>query len=265
MCELFAMSSRAPATVSLSLEEFARHGGGSGPHRDGWGIAWYDELDARLVREPFAAANSVCVKLLQRHPFESQLVISHVRFATQGSLALKNTQPFARELRGRMHVFAHNGDLSGVRSRPELALGSFWPVGDTDSEHAFCALLERMRGLWRAPEPPPSEARLQIVAKFAADIRPLGPANFIYSDGELLFVHRDRRTHERGAPPRAPGLYVLSRRCTGGARTLANVGMQIDSPGEQEVVLAASVPLTEEDWRPLGDGEIVVARAGARI
>ena len=38
MCELFAMSARQPATVSLSLEEFARHGGETARHRDGWGV-----------------------------------------------------------------------------------------------------------------------------------------------------------------------------------------------------------------------------------
>ena len=41
MCELFGMSTRRPSTVTLSLEEFSRHGGLSGPHKDGWGIALY--------------------------------------------------------------------------------------------------------------------------------------------------------------------------------------------------------------------------------
>jgi predicted glutamine amidotransferase len=42
MCELFATFSRVPSTVSLSLEEFSRHGGLRGPHKDGWGLAWYE-------------------------------------------------------------------------------------------------------------------------------------------------------------------------------------------------------------------------------
>ncbi len=40
VCELFAISSRLPATVSLSLKTLAEHGGGSAPHADGWGIAF---------------------------------------------------------------------------------------------------------------------------------------------------------------------------------------------------------------------------------
>ena len=47
MCEFFAISSRLPATVSLSLKTLAEHGGGSAPHADGWGIAYYREDDAR--------------------------------------------------------------------------------------------------------------------------------------------------------------------------------------------------------------------------
>ncbi|TSA41694.1 MAG: hypothetical protein D4R58_01075 [Betaproteobacteria bacterium] len=32
--------------------------------------------------------------------------------------------------------------------------------------------------------------------------------------------------------------------------------------GEQEVVLVASVPLTREEWVPLAEGDILVARQG---
>jgi glutamine amidotransferase len=51
MCELFAMSSRWPTTVRLAPDEFAKHSGGTGPHKDGWGVAWYVEGDVQLVRE----------------------------------------------------------------------------------------------------------------------------------------------------------------------------------------------------------------------
>ena len=65
MCELFAMSSRLPARVTCSLEEFAAHGGWTGPHRDGWGIAYHDGHDARLIRDIDAAADSA--RVLRKH------------------------------------------------------------------------------------------------------------------------------------------------------------------------------------------------------
>jgi len=262
MCELFAMSSRHPANVRFSLEEFSRHGGLAGPHKDGWGIAWYEDADVRLVKEPSAASDSACLDFIQDHPFRSTLVMSHIRKATQGGLTLANSQPFTRELGGRMHVFAHNGDLDGVTLRNSFHLGAYHPVGDTDSEHAFCALLERLAPLWREGDVPPLDARLALVSEFAAGLRSLGPANFLYADGDALFVHGHKRTHADGIRP--PGLHLLCRTCAGESGPFAAEGLHIASPaGAQEVVLAASVPLTPgEPWRALGDGEIVTLRGG---
>jgi glutamine amidotransferase len=41
MCELFAISSFEPTNVTFSLDEFSKHGGLTGPHKDGWGIVFY--------------------------------------------------------------------------------------------------------------------------------------------------------------------------------------------------------------------------------
>ena len=54
MRELFAISSRLPATVSLSLKTLADPGGGGAPHADGWGIAYYREDDARQCQSKSA-------------------------------------------------------------------------------------------------------------------------------------------------------------------------------------------------------------------
>ena len=259
------MSSLLDADVNLSLEEFSRHGGLDGPHKDGWGIAWYAERDVRLVKETEPAAGSACVRFIREHPFSSSLVVSHIRKATQGEPALRNCQPFVRELGGAMHVFAHNGHLAQTRLRQRLVLGAFRPVGETDSEWAFCALLERLSKLWRgARRAPPLAQRFAIVAAFARDIRALGPANFLYADGDALFAHGHRRVHADGGI-RPPGLHLLSRRCRAGEGRLVTEGLSIDSRGvgEQHVVLLASVPLTEEPgWRPLDEGELICARRG---
>src|SRR6195952_5903664 len=68
-------------------------------------------------------------------------VIAHIRKATQGGVALENTHPFVRELWGRYWVFAHNGDLKGFAPKLHAA---FRPVGDTDSEQAFCWILQEL-------------------------------------------------------------------------------------------------------------------------
>ncbi len=261
MCELFAMSAREPGTVSLSLEEFSRHGGLTGPHKDGWGIAWYDQRDIRLVKETYPAASSACVRFIQTNPFLSPLVMSHIRKATRGAVASRNCQPFVRELGGAWHCFAHNGDLQGIERDPRLRAEGFRPVGETDSEHAFCALLDALRPLWAHARVPPLAERTRIVERFAGALRELGPANFLYCDGDALFAHADRRLHADGSI-RAPGMWRLSRRCPAGGE-LAAEGLRIASHGaEQEVLLVASVPLTPEGWLPLGRGELLVAQNG---
>lgn len=253
MCELFAMSARFPTTVHLSMEELARHGGGTGPHGDGWGVGFVQDGDAFLLREPEAASASQWLTFLQERGLRSDIVLAHIRRATQGARLLRNSQPFGRELGGRMHLFAHNGMLPGIEADARFASRRFRRVGDTDSEHAFCALLERLASRWDDGVPSLDE-RLATVAAFARDIRDLGPANFIYSDGDVIFAHAHRRRHDDGVI-RPPGLHLLCRRCIAevdGARYSA----------EQEVALIASVPLTGEPWEPLDEGTVVALREG---
>jgi predicted glutamine amidotransferase len=258
MCELFAMSSRLAATVNLSMTEFARHGGLTGPHADGWGIAFYDGPDVRLIREPGAAADSDWLNFVQTHRMRSTAVISHIRQATQGKPKLSNTHPFARELGGHMHVFAHNGFLTGAG---ELSLGCFRPVGETDSEMAFCHLLSRLQSLWTESDGhPPYEERISTVAAFATEMRQMGPANFVYSDGDLVFAHGHKRTGRDGVI-QPPGLHVLTRRRTGGTGLLQAAGLSI-SESEEGAILLASVPLSNETWLPLNEGELIVMKRG---
>jgi len=261
VCELLALSARLPTTVRLSLDELARHGGETGPHRDGWGVAYMNGGDALLVREPEAAAHSRCMAFLKEQEIRSSTVIAHVRKATQGERLLRNTQPFTRELGGTTHVFAHNGMLPGIEADPRFPARRFLRIGDTDSEHAFCALLEMLALVWR-PGRPLLEDRLAVVAHFAAKLRTLGPANFLYADGDAVFAHGHRRRESPSEEMRPPGLHVLCRRCSARDDGLPLTGVEIEPDHEQEVALAASVPLTSEPWEALAEGEIAVLREG---
>ena len=190
------MSTRHAAHLTFSLETLASHSGPTSGTRDGWGAAYYQGNDVAQFRELIPASNSPLVRFLEQQGPSTTLAISHIRRATLGAVAFSNTQPFVRELAGRMHVFAHNGHLPGIERSQGLAFDRYHPVGDTDSEHAFCALLDRMHGLWaRTTTPPSIQARLGVVAAFAADLRQLGPANFLYADAEVLFTHGHRRIH----------------------------------------------------------------------
>jgi predicted glutamine amidotransferase len=263
MCELLAMSARFPTTIHLSLDELARHGGGTGPHRDGWGLGFVQGHDALVVREPDAASASPWISFLQEKNPKSDLVIAHIRRATQGSRALCNTQPFARELGGRTHLFAHNGMLPGIEDDRRFSTRRFRRIGETDSEQAFVALMERLARRWEDGVPSLDE-RLAEIAPFAADLRALGPANFLYTDGDAIFAHAHRRRAGDG-DIKPPGLHLLCRTCEASADGASLQGVTISHDARQEVALLASVPLSEEHWTPLAEGEIVVLQGGRVI
>ena len=76
MCELFVMSSSHPATVTYSMREFARHGGFTADHADGWGIAYLQDRDVRVFRDVDAAAESPCQRLVSALEFRSDIVLA---------------------------------------------------------------------------------------------------------------------------------------------------------------------------------------------
>jgi predicted glutamine amidotransferase len=258
------MSSRLPATVSFSLERLARRGGDEGPHKDGWGIAYIEERDCMLLREPRSASESPLLHLMQGQGMRARMVISHIRLATFGGRALRNTQPFQRELGGRCHVFAHNGDLPSLLEAGMSAPRRFRPIGDSDSELAFCNLLDRLARLWEVGDsgdaPPPLAERMAVIADYAAMLRDLGTANFIYADTDALFVHAHKRTQLDGQM-RPPGMYLLQRCCWESAPELKESGVDLTTV-RQDVALVASIPLTDELWQPIEEGALIALRDG---
>ena len=149
MCELLGLSSNLPATVSVSIGTLAGHGKVGGSLNDGWGVAYCEGTDVRLIKDSEPAADSDWVRFVRDHALRSNIVIAHVRTATVGSRAYRNTQPFIRELAGRTHMFAHNGWLPSLLKDARNPSRRFQPVGDTDSEEAFCDLLEEMTRVWQ--------------------------------------------------------------------------------------------------------------------
>jgi predicted glutamine amidotransferase len=59
MCELFGLSaSQRIAGPELTLNEFQARGGATADNPDGWGIAWRDDSDFQLQREPLPGHRS---------------------------------------------------------------------------------------------------------------------------------------------------------------------------------------------------------------
>ena len=160
---------------------------------------------ANLTRQPKANIPKIVV----RNERPCQQLIAHVRRATAGEPRLANTHQFDRVIDGRRHAFAHNGELSGIFERNDVKALREQAIGDTDSELAFLLLLDRLAR--RGGDDLVS--RFDIFSTFAAGMRELGSANFLFFDGRHLSVHADRRrfeTEDGLTELREPGLNLRS-------------------------------------------------------
>lgn len=243
MCELFAMSANHPTDVNHSLALLQPRGGEIGPHADGWGIAFYEGRAARIFKEPVPAAESRCLAFITEYDFQSTTVIAHIRKANPEKIgrASANTHPFERELNGRSWVFAHNSKLPGVKEDPTFAIKRFQPLGETDSEYAFCLLLDVIAASAHFGEESLSAHDLvEMSGPLVGKLSALGEFNFMLSEGENLIVHA--HTH----------MHALRRTCGVDGCT-------------QEVVLLATSPLTAEPWERLSPDSMHIYRNGKEI
>ncbi|UTW48016.1 class II glutamine amidotransferase [Bacterioplanoides sp. SCSIO 12839] len=251
MCELLGMSANTPTDLCFSFTGLTRRGGDTGPHSDGWGVAFYEGKGVRTFHESSASASSEIATVVQSHPIKSETAICHIRQANVGKNCLANTHPFSRELWGRYWVFAHNGQLNNFTA-PE---GFYEAVGDTDSEAIFCDLMNHLRtSLSRTAEPQQISALLSEKAKEYAQ---QGVFNCLLSNGEWLFTFCSTK------------LASITRRAPFGPAQLTDADVTVDFEAETTpndvVSIIATEPLTSDEswdiyqrgeWRLWQNGEV---------
>ncbi|HHF2953614.1 TPA: class II glutamine amidotransferase [Vibrio diabolicus] len=254
MCELLGMSANVPTDICFSFTGLMQRGGRTGPHRDGWGITFYEGKGFRTFKDPKPSCESQIAELVQNYPIKSRAVVSHIRQANRGGVNLENTHPFTRELWGRYWTFAHNGQLSGYQ---DLHTGRHRPVGETDSELAFCWLLKQMED--RYPEPPKDmESVFLYVAKCCDELREKGVFNMLLSDGEYVMTYCTNH------------LYWITRCAPFGKAALLDEDVEINFQEETTphdiVSVIATQPLTgNEAWQRMKPGEYGLFHLGELV
>ena len=249
MCELLGLSFNQPVRPSLSFRGF-RHRGDKNP--DGWGIARYDGKACQVFKEPVrAGASRLATFLRDNEVFKSRIFIGHVRYASQGGHTLQNTHPFVRTFRRREVVLAHNGTLNtGSWTRLK-----FHPVGETDSEHLFCALLTRL-----------SDERIQFtefpdIEEVLSEYNKAGTMNLLFSDTQHLFCYRDRNGYN--------GLCMTEREAPFERVSLQDedwdVNLAMEKDPDQRGFVVATRPLTDEPWKNLQPGCLYVFKDGRLV
>ena len=253
MCQLLGMNCNTPTDVSFSFAGFARRGGGTDHHADGWGIAFFEGRGVRLFVEAEPAHDSEVARFVRGYPIKSRNVISHIRKATYGQVMLENCHPFVRELWGRYWVFAHNGDLKDYAPRLH---GQFRPVGSTDSEQAFCWLMQELAKAHASV--PPVDELTRTLRELLPQVARHGTFNMLLSNGEALWAHGSTKL-----------CYVVRQHPFATAR-LADEDLSVNfaehtTPNDR-VAVVATTPLTrDEAWTHFEPGELKVFVDGAPL
>jgi len=221
MCQLLGLSANEPVDIEFSLMEF-KYRAKSNYH--GWGFGLLDGNNWKIIKEPSSLDDENINE--ENFKFKSKIIIGHIRLKSCGGKIHQNTHPFQIN----NWIFAHNGTVSRIKTWP---LEKYKPAGDSDSEYAFCHLLEKITL-------DVSEVNT-IIKEEAAKIEVLGKFNCLMSDGERLYAYGDN------------SLYYVQRKSPFGFATLKDVHYKINlaevkKPGEV-VTIVATEPLTsDEKW-----------------
>ena len=209
----------------------------------------------RLFLDDKPSAQSPVAELVRNYHIKSENVIAHIRKASQGINSLENTHPFQREMWGGYWLFAHNGQLRPSFA-PDFNGKAYRPVGCTDSEHAFCYLLNRLRAQF--PDRPCPNTLFDALAELCAEIRQHGMFNFILSDGRVMYAHASTL------------LYYITRQPPFGQAHLIDEDMAIDfakvtTPNDRVTVIT-TLPLTDnETWQQFACDELMMFDHGKLV
>ena len=251
MCQLLGMNCNVPTDICFSFTGFQARGGATDVHADGWGIAFFEERGVRVFLDPQPSCSSPIAALVRQYPIRSKNVVAHIRKATQGIVALENTHPFMREAWGRYWIFAHNGNLADFD--PALD-GSFLPVGNTDSERAFCWLLQCLRQRFGDTLPPPGEL-FDALHGITCELGSRGEFNFLLSNGDCLIAHASTK------------LAFIVRKAPFAQAHLKDEDVTVDfsdvTTPDDRVAVIATVPLTDnEQWQTMPPGTLWLFEEG---
>lgn len=255
MCELLGMSANVPTDICFSFSGLMVRGGETAPHKDGFGVTFYEDNGCRTFKDAQPSSTSKVAELIKSYPIKSCCVISHIRQANRGCVSLENTHPFTRELWGKEWTFAHNGQLKGIK---KLVTTHYQPVGTTDSEHAFCWLLSQIKNKY--PNRPPRNLKtvFRLVAKSASQLHEMGIANFFLTEGKYLFAHCSNNLH------------WITRKAPFGVAELKDITLSVDfkevTTQDDVVTVIATKPLTcNESWNKMSKNEYQLFHLGHKV
>ena len=259
MCRLFGLHAGTDVCTATfwllgapdSLAEQSRR------NPDGTGLGVFDEGGRPQVdKQPMAAWEDAAFAT-EAHELTGTTFIAHVRYATTGSLDVRNTHPFLQDDR----IFAHNGVLEGLdvlEERLREVGTDDLVLGDTDSERVFALVTASIRAL-----DGDVTAGLADAMKWLAANVPIYAVNVLLSTATDMWALRYPDTHELyvldrsgEAPAQAPKFDMRTKRINARSEHLCT---------RPSVVFATERMDEDPRWRLLEPGELVHVAPDMRI
>ncbi|MGE2737742.1 class II glutamine amidotransferase [Mycolicibacterium vaccae] len=246
MCRLFGLHAGQPVTATFwlldapdSLSEQSRR------NPDGTGLGVF-EADGQpvVLKQPIAAWEDTEFATEARD-MTGRTFIAHVRYATTGPAAARNTHPFLQD--GR--IFAHNGmvdDLDILDARIAEFGVTDLVLGDTDSERVFALITAAVRR-----NGGDIGAGIVDIVGWLADTVHISAVNILLATATDLWALRYPETHE---------LYLLDRtgeRSEGFALRSKRINARSHHLATAPSVVIATERMDDQPWDPIGSGELV--------
>ena len=261
MCRLFGLhvgTEVCTATFWLldapdSLAEQSRR------NPDGTGLGVFDEHGRpQLHKQPIAAWQDATFAT-EAHQMTGTTFIAHVRYATTGSLDVRNTHPFLQD--GR--IFAHNGVVEGLdvldQRLREVGTDDL-VLGDTDSERVFALITASIR----AREGEVTAGLVDAMKWLAANV-PIYAVNVLLSTATDMWALRYPESHELYALERRDEPQTASPGPEFELRT-KRIHARSEHLRTRPSVVFASEPMDDDTrWRLLEPGELVHVDSALRV
>lgn len=269
MCRLYGFRANEQTKVECTLVRaqnalMVQSGGDlrGQTHRDGWGIAVFEDSVPEVERRATAADEDLRFSVTAERVF-AHTVVAHVRDATVGGAQRVNSHPFHH---GRW-VFAHNGTIRAFDRLGSVLAEETDPDllserhGSTDSEMAFLWLLTRLRraGVDLTSSGDEVATLAEVVGSsvrelsrrcLAAGAEKEERLNFLLTDGQSLVVSRWHN-----------GLYWVLREGVHDCEVCGIPHVEHDPRRDYRAVVVASEPISDEAWQEVPDASMLVVDA----
>ncbi|MDA8707865.1 class II glutamine amidotransferase [Hellea sp.] len=249
----------APSSPSIHINLSENR---AGTNTLGWGLGWYpgDQSSSMVIKDPVARSTQVFTDSLSEWSnFRSNIFFCKIRGAESG-YSQSETQPFTRTFAGADWLFMHNGDLDKTELTQVYEGDSrlLEPVGNTDSELAFCNLLARMeqngsRGI--------SDVNPTEILSWFQRFDQFGSADMYLTDGKTICCFQGTQSqkplrYSRLLPPN--NLQSLSS-------SAVNIALDNSQDTFRTAVVVSSAEFSSGNWTPLQPGQMIMLNRGKII